>query len=179
MKIPAIILVRAGSKRLPDKWALPWGTTNLLGNAIRQARACEYVERVIVGTDSKDIGAFAFGEGANVIYRPPVADDQTSLDGLRYVQCEAGIVASYCLLVQCTSPFVNAEDLSRLILCAEMPCAHVVALGKRGRPSGMGYVFPPFITDAQPRTFVEQDAPDVDVDTRADYERALEIARKA
>lgn len=178
-RIPCVILVRAGSKRLPNKWALPWRGTTLLSHAVSQAWACEQVSRVVVASDSPEIlhRAFEADNRTVLVERDEVPDDQTSLDGLRQVQIKAKLEASYVMLVQTTSPFVNPEDLSRLVLCSELPSPGVAALGKRGRPSGMGYIIPPFIEDATPRTFVEQDAPEIDVDEQADYERALELCR--
>lgn len=173
-RIPAIILVRAGSKRLPDKWALPWRGTTLLGHAINQAWSCEYVSRVIVASDSykalehaKDVDL-----RTEVILRDEVSDDQLSIEGLRQVQIKAKLEASYVLLVQATSPFVNPADLERLILCSELPCQQVTFLGKKGKPSGMAYVYPPFCGDNR-GPYVEQDADALDIDTRDDYERAL------
>lgn len=212
MKLPCIILVRAGSKRLPNKWALPWRGTTLLRWAIAQCVKCENVSQVIVGTDSQEIIDHVHGvckakvpeDGRDyapldhlrlhdtfkdsvsdvLLYGPvkcvrrePVADDQPSLAGVREVQALCAMEASYVLLVQCTSPFVNPDDLSRLILCADLPSDHVACLSKKGRPTGQGYIVPPWIVDATPRTTVEQDAPDVDVDTQADYERALSLCQ--
>lgn len=182
IRLPAIILVRDGSKRLPHKWKLKWHDTSLLGWCIRQLRRCEYVGRIIVAGDHADIGACAELAGAEYVnQRPngePVPDTQKSIEGLRYVQSVTGLDASYVLLAQCTSPFVNPEDLSRLVLCSDLPCNQVTYLGKKGKPSGMGYIFPPFIDDNR-GPYVEQDAPDVDVDTMADYERALELCQRS
>lgn len=200
-KLPCVILVRENSKRLPGKAFLQWKGTTLLRNCIMACLACENVGEVIVASDGVGIldhvdGADALervmGHEPDVGYgatlraadgrlrtwkRPEVPDDQTSLDGLRQVQEGLGLQASYILLAQATSPFISPADLSRLVLCADLPCPGVAALGKRGRPSGMGYVVPPFIEDAAPRAFVEQDAPEIDVDVLADYERALSLCQ--
>lgn len=201
MQIPAVILVREGSKRLPQKWALPWMGTTLVRWACAQVLQCEHVSGLVLATDSQAIidnvhgvkpamgsmEVFKDSVSATLarhwsrfesIKRPPVPDEQTSLSGLRWVQDALGLTASYVMLCQATSPFINPEDLSRLVLCADLPCRSFVALGARQRPTGQGYIVPPFITDATVKAWVEQDAPDVDVDTQSDYERALTLCQR-
>lgn len=174
-RIPAIILVRAGSKRLKDKWQLPWRGTTLLGHAINQVWSCEYVSRVIVASDSMKALEHAkeVDLRTETILRDEVPDDQTSLDGLRQVQIRAKLEASYVMLVQSCSPFVNPTDLERLILCSSLPCQQVTFLGKKGKPSGQAFIYPPFIQTDNRGPYVEQDADALDIDSRDDYERAL------
>lgn len=207
MKLPCIILVRAGSRRLPNKWALPWRGTTLLRWAIAQAVKCEHVSKVIVGTDSQEIidhvngvckakvpedgrdyapldhlrmldtfkdsvSAELVGHYHTCVRRDPVADDQTSLDGVRDVQARANLEASYVLLVQSTSPTLTAEDLSRLVLTADLPTTEVWALGVKGKPSGAAWLLPPWLNHTRPDRIVEQDAPLCDIDTADQYEEA-------
>lgn len=178
IKLPCIILVRAHSKRLPKKWALPWKGGTLLSHCIQQARLCEHVSRVIVAADSEEIRDHAGLHSAEAVYQrandEPVPDTQKSIEGVRYAQSVSGLEASYVLLCQCTSPFVNSEDLTRLILCSDLPRTDWSFLGRKGKPSGMGYVIPPFIGDVR-GACIEQDAPDVDVDTETDYQHALKL----
>lgn len=207
MKLPCIILVRAGSKRLPNKWALPWRGTTLLRWAIAQAVKCEHVSQVIVGTDSQEIIDHVHGvckakvpeDGRDyapldhlrlhdtfkdsvsdvLLYGPvkcvrrePVADDQPSLAGVREVQAVCAMEASYVLLVQCTSPTVTPDDLSRLVLTADLPTTEVWALGVKGKPSGAAWLLPPWLDHTRPDRIVEQDAPMCDIDTAEQYEEA-------
>lgn len=175
IRIPAIILVRAGSKRLKDKWQLPWRGTTLLGHAINQVWSCEYVSRVIVGSDSQKIldHAKLIDGRTETVLRDEVEDDQPSLEGLRQVQIRARLEASYVMLVQATSTHVNAADLERLVLCSDLPCKQVTFLGKKGKPSGQAFIYPPFLTTDNRGPYVEQDAPSFDIDTRENYEEAL------
>lgn len=179
--MPCVILVRANSKRLPRKWALPWRGTTLLGHAINQAWGCEYLSRVIVASDSEEVlqQAKEADHRTETILRDEVDDDETSLYSLRQVQFKAKLEASYVMLVQATSPFANSADLDRLVLCADLPCKQVTFLGKKGKPSGMAYIYPPFIDTDNRGPYVEQDADPCDIDTQADYERALACQRSS
>lgn len=173
--VPAILLVRGNSKRLPRKWALPWGDGTLASNAVAAVNACPVVSRLYVASDDRHVLDTA-GDFQS-IHRPHVDDAQTSLQGLRWVLGRAGLEASYVLLVQCTAPFINPTDLERLVLLAlERPGREVWGLTtdtRNPKPSGMAWLVPPFCNDLRPTRWVLQDAPDYDVDTREDYDRAL------
>jgi len=179
IKIPAIMLVRGGSKRLPDKWAKAWGDSTLLRHAIQQCEDCEAVSDTWIGSDDYELSNIADDQGAFYCHRPEVSDDQTSMDGLAYVLDTIGLQASYVLLVQCTAPFINPTDLERLILLAlDEPSRDVWALCKdtrNPRPSGMAWVVPPFAETLTPTRWVQQDAPDIDIDTQSCYDEALRI----
>jgi CTP:molybdopterin cytidylyltransferase MocA len=114
-----------------------------------------------------------------VIMRPPVPDAQSTRDGLRWVLQQAELEASYVMVVQCTSPFVNPADLTRLFegwWTGETE--RIYALSDDGRgPSGMGYIMAPWYvaSDLAPiYQLVLQRAPAHDVDTIEDYKRAVE-----
>lgn len=197
--VPVILLVRGGSKRLPRKALLPWRGTTLLRHAIAQCLECEHVSGVVVATDddaliqharggifTKDVAGLAyakiqdsasktlerFGHKFDTIKRPPVPDDQTSLEGLRWVQDQLGLHASYVMLVQCTAATINAGDLTRLVMTADLPTTEIWALGARGKPSGMAWLVPPWVKTTVPNRFVEQDAALCDIDTLEQYEEA-------
>lgn len=191
------MLCREGSKRLPGKNRLDWFGASLYLNALRQALMCSAVSRLDMVTDMQlqpreVLLTESVGVSGATFWRKPMPDEHTSIEGVNWWREQAGLEASYVLLIQCTSPFINPEDLDRLITTAfaDGPPQCVWALGDpddthpkllergiTGRPSGMGYIVPPMATDTIARRIVKQTAPMIDIDAQADYERALEIAR--
>jgi CMP-N-acetylneuraminic acid synthetase len=186
------MLAREGSKRLPGKNRLDWFGKPLWLHALDVALACASVMRVDLVTDMA-IDFTEVGEWEGVVWHKPMPNEHTSIEGVEFWREQAEYNASYCLLIQCTSPFINPDDLDRLVSAAfadGLPTC-VWALGDpddthpkllekgiRGRPSGMGYVIPPLATDTIARRIVKQDAPMIDIDTKEDYERARDIYRE-
>lgn len=195
--LPAVILVRAGSQRLHEKWRLSWRGVTLPENAIRVALRCKYVSSVIMATDSDDLIALThrrFGEGTREHYsrtnagalrvttvrRPKVGPEQKSLDGLRWVLEQQGLQASYCLLIQATFPFLSAGDLDRLVETWHDRDASIgMFLSKPGAPrdpAGAAWLVCPYKGYASVSP-VAVTTPCVDIDVREDYDAALEIER--
>lgn len=184
MRIPVIVLVRGGSKRLPNKWRLKWeredGTqTTLLRNCIERIAGCPYVSRIIVASDHHEILSHASVTGVDVCARPEVEDDQSSIEGLRWVQEALGLEASFVLLSQATSPFVNPDDISRLVeeWRTDPSMNYHLVDGRTMYPSGMGYIVHPF-AEGCTGFMVPQYAHPIDIDTMADYTEALKIRRE-
>lgn len=186
------MLCREGSKRLPGKNRLDWFGEPLWKHALRQARACSGVSRLDCVSDMKLPSAIEVDRFLGMWHKP-MPDDHTSIEGVNWWREMAGLQASYVLLIQCTSPFINPEDLDRLITAAfaDGPPQCVWALGDpddthpkllekgvTGRPSGMGYLVHPGATDTIARRIVKQSAPMIDVDTLEDYERARNLYRE-
>jgi N-acylneuraminate cytidylyltransferase len=61
--IIAVIPVRAGSKRLPNKNILPFGSSNLLIHKIRQIKQVINIDKIIVSSDSDEMLDMAKEEG--------------------------------------------------------------------------------------------------------------------
>jgi CMP-N-acetylneuraminic acid synthetase len=198
MKMPAIILVRGGSQRLKRKWALPWPPrhkTSLLDSCIRAVLRCKYVSLVWVGTDDHEI-IRAVGERfghdtrehwarehrfnrksmvrVDCVKRKRVSPNQSSLEALAYVRRVARIEASYCMLVQCTYPFIDPADLDRLVEAwrGRGSCDGMF-LGRPdqpNRPAGCAWIVHPF-TGYQ-NVGIPVTAPCIDIDVRAHYDEA-------
>lgn len=189
--LPAVLLVRGGSKRLPGKWRLPWLGRPLLTHAVRQMLNCPGIGHVYVGTDSDDVARVLFEEfnkdgslrerQCSLVMRAQVPDEQSSLQGLRDVAGQVGLWASHLMLCQCTSPYINSADLQLLAeqywVCANTAQSYARLTTGDGVPSGMGYVFPPEMDDfARSITLpwnVAQSAPGFDIDTAEDYHAAV------
>lgn len=90
MKYSAIIPVRAGSRRLPNKNILPFGGTNLLINKIRQLKRVPLIDEIVVSSDSDLMLQMAKNEGV-VAHRRPIeyADEKTKSFGEVVAFCAA------------------------------------------------------------------------------------------
>ena len=77
-KITAIIPVRAGSRRLPNKNILPFGDSNLLVHKIRQLQQVKNIDNIVVSSDSDKMLEIAKAEGVLIHKRAiEYADDKT------------------------------------------------------------------------------------------------------
>ncbi|MFF4222017.1 cytidylyltransferase domain-containing protein [Streptomyces abikoensis] len=113
----AVIPARGGSKGVPGKNLAPVGGVPLVARAVRACRGARLVTDVVVSTDDPAIAAAARGAGAEVVQRPSAiaGDAATSeaavLHAMDAYEAMRGVVVGTVLLVQCTSPFLTAEDV--------------------------------------------------------------------
>ncbi|MFF5129052.1 cytidylyltransferase domain-containing protein [Streptomyces syringium] len=113
----AVIPARGGSKGVPAKNLAAVGGVPLVARAVRACRAARLVTDVVVSTDDAAIAATARGAGAVVVQRPAVlaGDTATSeaavLHAMDAYEAMRGTRVGTVLLVQCTSPFLTAEDI--------------------------------------------------------------------
>lgn len=112
--LTAVIPVRGGSKGIPGKNLLRLGRDTLLERAIKLAKACRYVDRVLVSTDHAEMHAIAKALGAAAPTLRPAglaADDAKTVDIVLHLIETAGIDRGYILLLQVTSPLRTLADL--------------------------------------------------------------------
>ncbi len=113
----AVIPARGGSKGVPGKNLAPIADAPLVVRAVRAARAARLVGQVVVSTDDPGIAAVARAAGAGVVERPARISGDTAtseaavLHAMDTVEQREGTALDVVLLVQCTSPFVTADDL--------------------------------------------------------------------
>ncbi len=114
MKLIAIIPARGNSKRLPGKNLATVGGKTLIRRAAECAFEAAIFDRVIVATDSIEIGEESIG-GTSVYLREPVADDQPSIDVVREVvaheKAKWGRPYDLIVLLQPTSPLRIPDDI--------------------------------------------------------------------
>lgn len=200
-KIPAIILARGGSERIRRKNLLPWLGRPLVQHAAEQCLATPGVSFVIVASDdqvileaAQDAGKYA--EAVNkqlMLYmRQPASPEQTSLEALWETMTAMGLDASFVLLAQCTSPYINPQDLQKLIDAWRLrwesqywlsqgevsgPVVPQSGAEAASPPTGMGYIYAPHVChdDRKPRyvQVLKQEAPVFDVDDPQDFQRAV------
>jgi CMP-N,N'-diacetyllegionaminic acid synthase len=138
--ITAIIPSRAGSKGIPGKNLWVHEGVSLLARAIRLARHCTRVARVIVSTDSLDMQAIAKTEGAECPHlRPPeLADDHaTSASVVKHVIETMAVISDHLLLLQVTSPLRTLVDCNSFLddyLSSQAPAATSVVQLDEPRP---------------------------------------------
>ena len=78
MKITAIIPVRQGSRRIPNKNIKPFAGSSLLVEKIRQLHKVERINRILVSSDSEAMLEIALQEGCLIQHRPvEYCDEQT------------------------------------------------------------------------------------------------------
>ena len=96
------------------------GGVSLVGRAVQTATSAPSVRRVVVSTDHPGIAAEARRHGAHVVERPAgLASDTASsesvvLHALAALDATAD-VTPVTVLLQCTSPFIDATDLEAAV----------------------------------------------------------------
>ncbi len=114
-----MIPARGGSKGVPRKNLRTVGGTPLVVRAVETCLGSGVLDRVVVSTDDPEIAQVAALAGAEVIARPSelAQDDSTSEAVLTHalLECEFSPERGVLLLVQCTSPFINPNDLARAV----------------------------------------------------------------
>jgi len=117
-RVLAIIPARGGSKGLPGKNIRDLCGKPLIAWSIEQGLACEYVDTVLVSTDSEEIATIAVQHGATVPFLRPAAlaeDAASSIDVLLHaVDYLASIGESYdyVVLLEPTSPLRDVSDIA-------------------------------------------------------------------
>ncbi|MFE3827538.1 cytidylyltransferase domain-containing protein [Streptomyces sp. NPDC059092] len=121
MTVLAVIPARGGSKGVPAKNLAAVGGVPLVVRAVRACLAARRVTDVVVSTDDALIAEAARTAGAEVVLRPAAiaGDTATSEDAVLHAMDAYGATRGdggadnldVVLLVQCTSPFLTADDL--------------------------------------------------------------------
>ncbi|MCB9332226.1 MAG: acylneuraminate cytidylyltransferase family protein [Lewinellaceae bacterium] len=111
-KIVAIIPARGGSKSIPLKNIRPLGGFPLIAYSIAAGLASDYVDRVLVSTDSPEISALAKTFGAECPFlRPAELAGDTATDfpvfehALHWLETEEGYRPDLLVQLRPTSPF--------------------------------------------------------------------------
>jgi YrbI family 3-deoxy-D-manno-octulosonate 8-phosphate phosphatase len=121
--ILAIIPARGGSKGIPKKNIIHVAGKPLIAYTIIQALESKNVTRVVVSTDDSEIAHVARQYGAEVIERPGflATDDSSSEDAILHVldvlKNEENYEPDLVVLLQCTSPLRQAQDIDKAIDC--------------------------------------------------------------
>ncbi|PKA36502.1 acylneuraminate cytidylyltransferase [Streptomyces sp. SM8] len=116
-RVLAVIPARGGSKGVPGKNLAEVGGVPLVARAVHACRTARLVSEVLVSTDDPAIAEAARAAGATTVERPaPLSGDTATseaavLHALDTDEARHGRLADVVLLVQCTSPFLTADDV--------------------------------------------------------------------
>lgn len=117
----AVIPARGGSKGLPRKNVLSIAGKPLLSHTVAHALGANAVDRVYVSTDDAEISEIAVNAGALVIDRPielsgdEVTTEQALEHALQVMEEQDGIDPEILVLLQCTSPIREPEDIDSAV----------------------------------------------------------------
>ena len=117
-RVLALIPARGGSKGIKDKNIRPVAGKPLIAYSIEAGLHCEYVDDVVITTDSERIKAVAEEYGAWVPFLRPdelASDTATTLDAVLHAVNtlkEMGKEYDILVILQPTSPLRDATDLS-------------------------------------------------------------------
>ena len=128
LKMLAFIPARSGSKRVPQKNIKRLDGKPLIAYTIEVAKASEYINRIVLSTDSQEIASVAKEHGAEIPFLRPEnisRSDSTEMEffehALDWFSENENYVPDLIVLLYPTSPFRKSETLDKAIL--EM-CAH-------------------------------------------------------
>ena len=184
--ITALILARAGSKRLPMKNLAKLGNHSLLGWAVLSAKACSSITRIVVSTDGEMIAEEALRYGAEAVMRPEslARDDTTSADSAIHAVVTLNLTQDTIVLLQPTSPLRSGEDIDNTLdLLKRSGAPAVITVGPDGAPNGAVYAIRAEALLSE-RTFapagyrkLEMPASrSIDIDVSEDLERARALS---
>ena len=120
MKIVGIIFARGNSKGIKNKNLLKFKETTLLGNAIKQAYASKYIDRVIVSTESNKIIKEALKNNAEVSFRRSkilTSDNSPEIKSWRHAikLLNKNKDIDYIASIPTTSPLRSVSDINKCI----------------------------------------------------------------
>tara|TARA_Y100000310_G_scaffold337470_1_gene424610 strand:+ start:1134 stop:1859 length:726 start_codon:yes stop_codon:yes gene_type:complete len=117
-KVLALIPARAGSKRIPNKNIRKFSGRPLIAYTILQALDLDFVDRVVVDTDSLKIANIAKKYGAKVPYLRParLAGDKAQvveaiIHLLKRLKKEENYNPTHIMILQTTSPLREHKDI--------------------------------------------------------------------
>lgn len=113
--VTAVIPVRGGSKGIPGKNLYRLGRDTLLERAIKIAKLCPYVDRVLVSTDNQEMFDIAQSYAATPPGLRPAelaTDNAKTVDVILNLIETASIASGWVLLLQVTSPLRTLGDLN-------------------------------------------------------------------
>ncbi len=121
----AVIPARGGSKGLPGKNLREINGKPLIGWPIGAAKGSQYVDRIIISTESQEIANQALEMGADVPFLRPddlASDEATTISVIEHVinlLSRMGENYDYLLLLEPTSPLTESADIDNALTTLE------------------------------------------------------------
>lgn len=121
--IAAVIPVRAGSKRLPNKNILPFGNSNLLVHKIRQLLQVPLLDCVLVSSDSEEMLAMAAAENQSgqripvLTHKraPEYCDEKTKTFNEVVEHVAQNTPTDHIMWAPCVCPLTTSENYTNAI----------------------------------------------------------------
>ena len=115
-KITAVIPVRAGSRRLPNKNILPFGDSNLLIHKIRQLKQVKELDEIVVSSDSDEMLEMAKKEGVNIHKRAiEFCDEKTKTFNEVVENIAQNIDCDTLIWAPCVCPLTESTSYEKAI----------------------------------------------------------------
>jgi len=116
MGVTAIVPVRAGSRRLPNKNIARFAGANLLVHKLRQLKRVAEIDQIVVSSDSIEMLAMAQSEGVETHQRELHYCDEKSVPFGGVVQhiCES-VQGEHIVWATCTAPLVEEHIYAEAI----------------------------------------------------------------
>lgn len=118
----AIIPARGGSNKMPNKNIKFLAGKPLIAYTIEAARGSKHINKIIVSTDSEEIGLVSENYGAEVPFLRPehLSGDSANLTDIYFytidrLSRESGITINEFIVLQPTSPLRTSEDIDLAI----------------------------------------------------------------
>lgn len=116
-RVLAIIPVRAGSRRLPNKNILPFANSNLLIHKIRQLQNVEYIDEIVVSSDSDTMLEMAKNEGVSTQKRPvEYCDEKTKTFNEVVEYIISRVQADIIVWAPCVCPLTSVSSYRQALL---------------------------------------------------------------
>jgi len=131
-KILAIVPARGGSKRLPNKNILDFGGKPLIAWSIEAGLGSQYIDRLILSSESEEICDIAKKYGAEIPFLRPhelARDESQSIDFVLHALENLEQSYDYVIVLQPTSPLRESSDIDRGIeMCFERDAVSVIGV---------------------------------------------------
>lgn len=111
----ALIAVRSGSKRVPNKNKRAFANSSLLEVKINKIKKVEGIEKIIVSSDDKEMLETSKRLGATVIERDPhYASDEVPMSDV-YVHMAQNLSCQNIAYLNVTSPMLSTQTLQKIV----------------------------------------------------------------
>lgn len=110
-KIIAMVPVRAGSKRVPDKNIRPFGDTNLLELKLKLLKKINEISTIVVSTDCKNSAKIAWQQGVEVHWRNKYYAGSNITNDQHWEHIAQSTPGDIVFLAQVTSPLLRISTM--------------------------------------------------------------------
>jgi N-acylneuraminate cytidylyltransferase len=119
-EVVAFVHAKGQSMRVPGKNLRRLGDAPLIAHAIRNARACELIDLVVIDSEDEEILATGAAYGATPLKRPAaLASNAATGDDLAYWQASSYPDSRVVLQAVPTAPFIRPQTYARAILALD------------------------------------------------------------